>query len=263
MNGLGNDFVIIDRRTQAFEITAAVAKKVAYRRFGVGCDQIILLDACENADIHMGIYNSDGSQSGACGNATRCVAQLMIEELAKPQVTIETQAGILSGVQTENGMITVDMGEPSFLWNEIPLSQEVDALSLPIESGELKNPVAVSMGNPHIVFFVDDVEKVNLRAHGTELENNALFPERTNVSIAQVMPNEEIRVKVWERGVGKTLACGTAACAVLVAAIAVEKISITKTIISLPGGKLEIEWNDAGRVLMSGAVEKVFAGELF
>lgn len=262
MNGLGNDFVIIDRRNQKFEITPAKAKWLAYRRFGVGCDQIILLDKSSSADIYMGIYNSDGSQSSACGNATRCVGKLLIDELGKPEVTIETKAAILKAYQNENGVVTVNMGEPSFDWKKIPLAHEEDVLSLPIESGVLKNPVAVSMGNPHIVFFEDNIEKINLRSIGPSLENNPLFPERTNVSIAQIMPNQEIKVKVWERGVGKTLACGTAACAVAVAAIALEKISVTRTTIELPGGKLEIEWNEDGQVLMSGAVSLVFAGEL-
>ena len=262
MNGLGNDFVIIDRRNQTFEITPAKAKWIAYRRFGIGCDQIILLDKSSNADVYMGIYNSDGSQSSACGNATRCVGKLLIDEMGKNQVTIETKVAVLTATQNETGLLTVDMGEPSFDWKKIPLAQEADALSLPIESGPLKNPVAVSMGNPHIVFFMDDIEKINLRSYAAPLENHPMFPERTNVSLAQVMPNQEIRVKVWERGVGKTLACGTAACAVLVAAVALEKISVSKTTIILPGGKLEIEWNEDGRVLMSGAVSKVFEAEL-
>lgn len=262
MNGLGNDFVIIDRRVQKFEITPSKAKKIAYRRFGVGCDQIILLDNSDNADITMGIYNSDGSESGACGNATRCVGWLLINELGKAEVTIETKAGILKAIVSEDGLVTVNMGEPSFDWKKIPLAQEEDALSVPVSQGPLENPVAVSMGNPHIVFFVDDIDAINLREHGSKLEKNAMFPERTNVSIAQIMPDETIRVKVWERGVGKTLACGTAACAVLVAAIAVEKIEATKTTIELPGGKLEIEWNDEGHVLMSGPVSLVFEAEL-
>jgi diaminopimelate epimerase len=263
MNGLGNDFVIIDRRNQKFEITPAIAKWIGYRRFGVGCDQVILLDTSDKADIYMGIYNSDGSQSNACGNATRCVAKLMIDELRKDQVTIETKVAVLTAVQNSAGLITVDMGEPSFDWRKIPLSEELDVLNLPLEVGPLKNPAAVSMGNPHIVFFLDDISKVKLRNYGPTLENHAMFPERTNVSLVQVMPNQELRVKVWERGVGKTLACGTAACASLVTAIALEKITIAKTTVELPGGKLEIEWNEAGRVLMSGPVAKVFEAELF
>jgi len=262
MNGLGNDFVIIDRRAQKFEITPAKARWIAYRRFGVGCDQIILLDKSSKADIYMGIYNSDGSQSSACGNATRCVGKLLIDELGQEEVTIETKAGVLSATANKKGLVTVNMGEPNFNWKKIPLAKDVDILSVPVEAGPLKNPVALSMGNPHIVFFVDDIEKINLRTHGSALENDKMFPERVNVSIAQVMPNQEIRAKVWERGVGKTLACGTAACAVLVAAITLEKISVTKTIIELPGGKLEIEWNDEGDVLMSGPVSKVFEAEL-
>lgn len=262
MNGLGNDFVIIDRRNQTFEIEPVRAKKLAYRRFGVGCDQIVLLDSSQNADIFMGIYNSDGSQSAACGNATRCVGKLLIDELGKAEVVIETQAGMLTATQAENGMITVNMGEPSFDWKKIPLAQELDVLSLPLTAGPLIDPVAVSMGNPHIVFFVDDVEAINLRTYGPALEKHELFPERTNVSIAQILPDQSIRVKVWERGVGKTLACGTAACAVLVAAIALEKIEVTKTFIELPGGKLEIEWNDEGNVMMSGPVSRVFDAQL-
>lgn len=263
MTGIGNDFVIIDRRKENFEITPAKAKWICYRRFGVGCDQLVLLDASDKADIYMGIYNADGSQSNACGNATRCVGKMMLDELGKQSVTIETKAGVLSAWIGENGMVTVDMGEPSFDWQKIPLAADLDVLGVPVEAGPLKNPAALSMGNPHIVFFVEDIDKIKLRTYGPTLENHPMFPERTNVSIVQVTENQELRVKVWERGVGKTLACGTAACAALVAAITLEKIDIAKTIVELPGGKLEIEWNEEGRVLMSGPVTKVFDGVLF
>lgn len=261
MNGLGNDFVIIDTRNQKFELTPKKAKWIAYRRFGVGCDQIVLLEESKKADIAVKFYNSDGSESGACGNASRCVGLLIMDELKKDSITIETIDRTLEISRAENGEITANMGEPVFEWNKIPLAEETDILELPISVGNLEQPACVSMGNPHAVFFVDNIDEVNLRAYGTQIENHPIFPERANVTVAQINEDGSIKSKVWERGVGKTLSCGTAACATAVLAITMELTEETIIIVEQPGGKITIEWHDEGYVLMTGKVSKVFEGE--
>lgn len=260
MNGLGNDFVIIDTRIQEFTITPEKAKLMAYRRFGVGCDQIVILSASENADIAVKFYNSDGSESGACGNASRCVGMLIMDELQVDAVKLETRDRILEVNRAEGEEVTVNMGEPSFNWKQIPLAEDEDVLDLPVESGPLEGGGAVSMGNPHVVFFVDDIDVINLRAYAPAIENNPLFPERCNVTAAQINEDGSITSKVWERGVGKTLACGTAACATAVMAITMQLVDEEKIIVEQPGGKMTIEWHGEGYVLMTGKVSKVFEG---
>jgi diaminopimelate epimerase len=261
MNGLGNDFVIIDKRKEAFEIDSNKAKIISYRRFGIGCDQVILLEPSDKADIFMRIINADGGEISACGNATRCVGQLILNETGKPEVTIETRAGILKAFRPNGGTteVATNMGEPSFDWKKIPLSADMDVLSLPIEMGPLANPVALSMGNPHMVFFVDDIESIKLRELGPSLEHHAFFPERCNVSIVKVESPIYLKMKIWERGVGKTLSCGTAACAALVAAVTME-LCEAAAIIEQPGGKLRVEWLENGEVLMTGKTSTTFMG---
>ena len=260
MNGLGNDFVIIDARNQKFTMTAKRAQWIAYRRFGVGCDQIVIMNESKKADIAVKFYNSDGSESAACGNATRCVGLLIMDELKKDKAKIETNDRMLDVSRETNGEITVNMGEPSFDWKDIPLAEETDVLELPIEVGPLAEPVALSMGNPHAVFFVDDIDQVNLRAYGAQIENHPIFPERCNVTAAQINKDGSINSKVWERGVGKTLSCGTAACATAVAAITCELVESNIVEVEQPGGKLTIEWHDDSYVLMTGKVSKVYEG---
>ena len=261
MNGNGNDFVIIDSRQESnkkFEMTPKLASWIAYRRFGIGCDQIIMLEASNKADVFMRIYNADGSESGACGNATRCVADLLMN--GKSEIAVETRAGILVGKRADNNEISVNMGEPSLEWDKIPLSKEVDCLALPIEVNGIKNPTAVSMGNPHMVFFVPEIGQVDIGKYGPGLENHKLFPERANVTVAEIRSKNHIISKTWERGVGKTLSCGTAACATLVAAV-VHELAEPKAVIEQPGGKLTIEWLESGEIIMTGKVAKTFTGE--
>lgn len=260
MNGCGNDFVIIDNRREKLTITPRIAAWVGYRRFGIGCDQIILLDNSANADIYMRIFNADGSESSACGNATRCVADMLMKQTGRKEASIETKAGILIGARASESEVSVNMGEPSLEWQKIPLAEEVDVMSLPISVGPLSNPTAVSMGNPHIVFFVPEITDIRLRDFGPELENHPLFPERTNVTIATIRSPNYIATKVWERGVGKTLSCGTAACATLVAAVVHELVE-PSAIVEQPGGTLKIDWLDSGQIVMTGKVSKSFEGE--
>lgn len=262
MNGNGNDFVIIDSRqgskNEKFEMTPKLASWIAYRRFGIGCDQIIMLEDSKNADVFMRIYNADGSESGACGNATRCVADLLMN--GKSEISVETRAGVLVGKRAPDSEISVNMGEPSLDWERIPLAREVDCLALPIEVNGLSAPVAVSMGNPHMVFFVPEIGQVDIGQHGPGLENHELFPERANVTVAEIRSRNHIISKTWERGVGKTLSCGTAACATLVAAV-VHELADPKAVIEQPGGKLTIEWLPTGEIIMTGRVAKTFHGE--
>ncbi len=257
MNGNGNDFVIIDSRVDKFHMTPKLASWIAYRRFGIGCDQIILLENSQKADVFMRIYNADGSESGACGNATRCVSDLLMN--GKAEISVETRAGILIGKRSEDG-ISVNMGEPSLEWQNIPLAREEDCLALPISLNGLSAPTAVSMGNPHMVFFVPEIGQADIGKYGPTLETHELFPERANVTIAEIRSPNHIISKTWERGVGKTLSCGTAACATLVAAV-VHELSEPKAIIEQPGGKLTIEWLPSGEIIMTGKVAKTFTGE--
>jgi len=259
MNGNGNDFVIIDNRTENFDPTPHHLAWVAYRRFGIGCDQVIILSESKNADIFMSVYNADGSQSGACGNATRCVGELLMNA-NKKEVSIETKTGILIATRAGSGEVAVNMGEPILDWSKIPLAEDIDIMELPIEFGPLKAPTAVGMGNPHMVFFVDNVDSFALRQYGQKLEHHPLFPERANVSAVQVISPTHLKMKIWERGVGKTLSCGTAACAALVAA-QLHKLAENKALVEQPGGKLTIEWLDNGQIIMTGKVAMGFKGE--
>lgn len=263
MHGLGNDFVIIDARVTPFKVVDGGVSVIADRRRGVGCDQLIVIESSSRADAFMRIYNSDGSEVAACGNGARCVASLLLEERETEEVVIETQAGLLHA-HSLNGLITVDMGEVRFAWNEIPLAQETNTLHLaPLGEGgaTLSDAVGINVGNPHAVFFVDDVQTINLELVGSLLEHDPLFPERANISIAQVSAPHLIRIRVWERGAGLTAACGTAACAALVAAHRRGMMGRTGTV-ALDGGSLDIAWREDNHVLMTGPVERSFAGML-
>ena len=273
MHGLGNDFVVVDARTVPFGLDDEAARRIADRRTGVGCDQLIVLEPARDAraDVFMRIRNSDGGEVKACGNATRCVAARVLDEARAAGrsgdcVVVETAAGLLpawdAGTQADGTRrIAVDMGAARSRWDEIPLSREVDTTHLPLESGPLKNPVGVSMGNPHAVFFVDHVEAIDLETHGRRLEHDPLFPERANISAAQVLDAATIRLRVWERGAGITQACGTGACATLVAA-ARRGLTGRRATLRLDGGALEVEWRDDNHVLMTGPVAESFTGTL-
>jgi diaminopimelate epimerase len=263
MHGLGNDFAVIDVTTGG-AVTPDQARTIADRRRGVGCDQVLVMEKPKNpkANVFMRIYNPDGSEAQACGNGTRCVASLYMAQNNVKECVIETVAGLLPSRIVDDGLIQVDMGVPRTKWNEIPLSQECDTLNLGIMHGRqtMNDPVAVNVGNPHTIFFVDDVAKIELEKLGPEVENHVLFPERTNVEFAQVLSPEKIRVRVWERGTGVTQACGSGACATIVAA-ARRGLTGRKAEIILDGGSLYMEWRqDDNHILMTGAATRVYEG---
>ncbi len=263
MHGLGNDFVVIDARERSFAPDASRARALADRRTGVGCDQLIVVEKPRSplADAFMRIRNADGGEVAACGNATRCVADLLMRETGGTHVVIETAAGLLDAEATTDGLIGVDMGRISFDWRDIPLAQPVDPLNLPVEAGPLRNGVAVNVGNPHAVFFVESVEGVPLEHVGPLIERHPLFPERTNVEAAEVRGRDRLRLRVWERGAGLTRACGTGACA---AAVAAAKRGLTDRAVTveLDGGVLRIEWLRDDHVRMTGPVATAFTGVL-
>ena len=262
MHGLGNDFVIVDARQAPFRPSAAEARAIADRRRGVGCDQLIILEPTNepDADVFMRILNADGGEVEACGNGTRCVASLLIAEAGRP-VTVKTLGGLLAAVAGENGDVTVDMGPVRTGWREIPLAEERDTLHLGLEMDELRDPVGVNIGNPHAVFFVSDCETVDLTRLGPRLEHHPLFPERANIGLATVRDRGHIRLRVWERGVGITAACGSGACAAAVAA-ARRGLTERRAVVAMDGGPVGIEWRPDGHVSMTGPVATSFRGEL-
>jgi diaminopimelate epimerase len=260
MHGLGNDFVIVDRRCGLPGLTPAQIRRIADRRCGVGCDQFLCLEPSMRADLFMRVYNPDGSEAGACGNGTRCVARLVMEAEGRAQLDIETTGGVLAARAAPGGYM-VDMGRPRLGWDEIPLSRPMDTAALDLAHGGLERPVAVSMGNPHIVFFVPGAEAVPLARLGPELEHHPLFPERANIGIAEVRGPDAIRLRVWERGAGLTSACGSGACAALVAA-ARRGLTGRAATVELDGGALEIAWTEDDRVLMTGPASHSFRGRL-
>ena len=254
MHGLGNDFVIFDAREAPVEIDAARARAIADRRTGIGCDQLILLEPSTTADLRMRIFNADGGEVEACGNAARCVAVL---EGGEPR--IETKGGTIAG--TANGAsATIDMGEPRFGWDEIPLAYAIDTAAMPLGWDELQSPAAVNVGNPHVIFFVQDADAVALDQLGPVIENDPLFPDRVNVNVAS-RDGEGLKLRVWERGAGLTHACGTGACATAVAAIR-RKLVQSPVSVRLPGGLLSIEWQPGSAIRMSGPASYVYSGEL-
>jgi len=263
MQGLGNDFVVIDTRRRPLQLSLDERRLIADRRRGIGCDQLILLERQQNpaADVFMRIYNTDGSEAGACGNATRCIAARLMAEQGVDRVVIETVSGLLESRNVGGGLISVDMGEVRTDWRAIPLAEVCDTLHLPIASGPLADPVAVNVGNPHCTFFVPDVAAIALDALGPALEHAPLFPQRTNVEIVQVLSTERLRMRIWERGVGITQASGSGSCATLVAA-ARRGLTGRKAEVVLDGGSLTIEWLANNHVLMTGPWAESFRGEI-
>jgi len=264
MHGLGNDFVVLDGRTRPLVLTELQVKLIADRRRGIGCDQLIILEPARmaQADLFMRIRNPDGSESAACGNATRCIAAQVMQETGQGQAVIETVAGLLRTESLDDGReIAVDMGPARLDWQDIPLASAQDTLHLPIALGPLQDPVAVNMGNPHAVFFVPDVMAVDLAALGPQLECHPLFPERANIEIVQVLDRSRLRMRVWERGAGITQACGTGACATLVAA-ARRGLTGRSADVILDGGRLTIDWLDNEHVRMTGTWAQSYAGEI-
>jgi diaminopimelate epimerase len=270
MHGLGNDFVVIDARERPFPLDVAKARAIADRRTGIGCDQLLILEKPQGgrglADVFMRIRNNDGGEVSACGNGARCVADYVMRETGRDSLVIETAAGMLDASVAPTGArgerrVTVDMGPAKLDWREIPLAKPQDTNRLTLELGPLKDPVAISMGNPHAVFFVDNAEAVDIASLGPVLERHSLFPERANIEVVQVLGEGRLRMRVWERGAGITQACGTGACAALVAAARRGLTGRSGTVV-LDGGELDIEWLNDGHVLMTGPVAVSFTGEL-
>lgn len=268
MNGLGNDFVVLDARGRALGLGPEAVRAIADRKEGIGCDQIIALEPSRQADVFMRIWNADGGEVGACGNAARCVAALVAAETGAPKVSIETESGVLGSTVNTDGSVTIDMGAPRFAWDEIPLAEpfhDTRGIELqigPIDAPVLHTPSAVNVGNPHCLFFVDDVEDHDLARFGPMLEHHPLFPERANISLVQVLGPEAIKVRTWERGAGLTRACGTAACASAVAA-ARRELTGRKVRVRLLGGDLLIEWRESdGHILMTGPYALDYEGTL-
>ena len=265
MNGLGNDFVVLDARTRPLVLGDDVVRAIADRKEGIGCDQLIALEPSTRADVFMRIWNADGGEVGACGNAARCVASLVAAELGEPRVSIETESGMLDAAVNRDGSVTIDMGAPRFAWNEIPLSKPFDDtrhIELEVDDPELNSPSAVNVGNPHCLFFVADVAAHDLARLGPVFERHKLFPERANISLVQVLGSDAIKVRTWERGAGLTRACGTAACAAAVASVR-RGLTGRKVKVSLLGGDLLIEWREAdGHILMTGPYALDYEGTL-
>lgn len=270
MNGLGNDFVVWDAREAPVRLDPDAIRRIGARDGGIGFDQMITVERSPGgADAFMRIHNRDGSEVDACGNATRCIGRLLMEEKDSNAATIETNAGLLKASATDDARrVTVDMGRPRFAWNEIPLAEEFHdtrAIELqigPIDAPILHTPSVVNVGNPHAIFWVRDLDAYDLSRIGPMLENHPMFPERANISLAHVLSDEEVEVRVWERGVGLTEACGTAACAVGVAA-ARDRRTGRKVRVHLPGGPLDIEWRESDdHILMTGDTEVEFEGLL-
>jgi len=264
MHGCGNDFVVFDERAGALDLTARRAAAIADRRTGVGCDQFIAIEPApegSNADAFMRIRNPDGAEAGACGNATRCVVDLLARETGRRVQVIRTVAGDLPSEALPDGRVCVDMGPARLDWPEVPLARPMDTLHLDLEAGPVADPAAVNMGNPHATFFVDDVARVPVSELGLRLEHDPLFPERANIGFAQVLAPDRIRLRVWERSAGLTLACGSGACAALVNA---HRRGLTgrRAAVLVDGGELEIEWRADGHVLMTGPVATSFIGEI-
>ncbi len=255
MHGLGNDFVIIDQRTEKAALTADLVRAIGDRHRGVGFDQLAEVLPGRNADAELIFWNADGSFSAACGNATRCIADTLLTETGQDRITLRTGRGLLPCTRLPDGRVQVDMGPPTVDWDQIPLASAVDPLHLPLEG----DPAACSMGNPHCTYFVPDADAVDLDAIGPATENHPLFPNRTNVQIVEVIDRAHARVRVWERGVGPTLASGSSSCAVLVNACRRGLMDRDATL-HLDGGDIHIVWREDDHVLMAGPVTHVFDG---
>lgn len=265
MHGLGNDFVVIDARRQPVAMAPGLVRAVADRRLGVGCDQLIVIEppsaAAAEADACMRIFNADGGEVSACGNAARCVAALLMQERGADRIDLETAAGLIHARAAAGSTISVDLGPVRTDWQAIPLADARDTLHLDVCAGPLSDGVAVSVGNPHVVFFVDDAEAVPLADLGPEIEHHPLFPERTNVEVVQMLEPGILRARVWERGAGITRACGTGACAAAVAAVR-RNFSERTVEVVMDGGPLQVEWRADGTVSLTGPVATSFSGSL-
>ena len=256
MHGLGNDFVVLDARTFSYDINKKLIISLSDRNRGVGFDQLVVIKNDKSSDLNLTFYNADGSQIATCGNATRCVAQYEMRRIGKESLKIKTTRGILEAIVVDSVRTRVNMGHPFVNWAEIPIAKDIDTLKLPIDG----SPTATGMGNPHCTFFVDDADSIDLKAFGNRFENHSLFPNGTNVQVVSFLEKNHLRMRVWERGVGHTLASGSSACA---SAVAASRLGLTeKSVkIDLDGGQLDIEWLESG-VWMTGVGVHVFSGNL-
>ncbi len=255
MHGLGNDFVVLDCRVRRVSMNAAMAQAIGDRHRGVGFDQLAVIEPEDDgADARLTFYNADGSTAGACGNATRCIARHLLDESGMSEVVLTTDRGRLVARDAGHGLTSVNMGPPQLDWTDVPLAHAMDTLELPIDGG----PTATGMGNPHCTFFVEDAESVDLESRGAEIEHHPLFPQRTNVQFASVIGENHLRMRVWERGVGVTLASGSSSCATAVAA-ARRGLTGRSVTIELDGGRIDIDWREDG-VWMTGPTAHVFSG---
>lgn len=268
MNGLGNDFVVLDARLRPLSISPDQARAIADRKSGIGCDQLIVLEPSSTADIRMRIWNNEGFEVESCGNASRCIADMLFAEKRRTVATIDTKGGYLTCEKAGDGLVRVDMGAPRFGWQDIPLSEpfadtrHIELQLGPIDAPLIHSPSVINVGNPHCIFWVKDLDVVDLAKAGPMLEHHPLFPERANISLARVDAKDHITLKVWERGAGLTRACGTAACAVLAAAARIKLTHRTATV-TLPGGDLLIEWRATDdHILMTGPVTYEYEGVL-
>lgn len=267
MHGLGNDFVILDwRDDRSRKVSEAAARRLADRRLGIGCDQILVLRDCDTADLRMDILNQDGSPSGACGNGTRCVADMMMNELQQDRIQIETDGGMLAAWRAADGDIAVDMGPVKTDWQDVPLASAADTLHVPLDIAGVDaaglDAVCHSLGNPHAVVFVEDAERVDIERIGPLVETAPLFPDRVNLSVVSRRDDGSFRMRVWERGVGITMACGSGACASGVA-VARRGLGQDENRIVMDGGAVTISWNrDTSHVVMTGPVSYVATGQL-
>jgi diaminopimelate epimerase len=256
MHGAGNDFVVIDRRAGGAPVTAALARAIGDRHRGIGFDQLAVIETDPEVAAKLTFFNADGSEAAACGNATRCIARYLMDESGKPTLALRTERGLLPAEDTGDGRVRVNMGAPFLDWQDIPLAEARDTLHLPIDG----DPVPTGMGNPHCTFFVEDADAIDLAQRGAKIENHPLFPERTNVQFAHPIGPDHLRMRVWERGVGVTLASGSSSCAVAVAA---HRRGLTgrKVTLDLDGGRIEVDWREDG-VWMTGPTAHVFDGVL-
>ena len=262
MHGLGNDFVVVDARPAPLPLSPTRIAAIADRHRGIGCDQFITLEPPPaGADVFMRIHNPDGSEAGACGNATRCIASLLMAETGRDRVVIRTISGTLPCERLADGSIRADMGPPRLGWQEVPLAEAMDTTHLPLALGPFANPAACSMGNPHATFFVEDLDAQPWQEFGPQLERHAIFPDRANIGFVEVLAPDHLKLAMWERGAGPTLACGSGACATLVNAHR-RGLAGRRARIDLPGGTLELEWRLDGHVLMAGPVATAFLGQL-
>lgn len=268
MNGLGNDFVVFDARTSPIAMDEAKARAIADRTTGIGCDQLIVLEPSAKADVTMRIWNNEGGEVESCGNATRCIADILFDEKKATRATIDTKGGFLVAEKGGERLVTVDMGAPRFDWQDIPLSEKfhdtrhIELSVGPLDKPLIHSPSVVNVGNPHCIFWVKDLDVVDLAKVGPMLEHHPLFPKRANITLARVDSKDHAVIKVWERGAGLTKACGTAACAVMVAGFRLRKFN-PKATITLPGGDLFMAIRESdGHVIMTGPVEYEFDGVL-